>query len=56
MSEDTLKITVSYGPLDATFTGEWSQDGNTFTGGWRPNSGADPTVNVAYDISGHRLE
>lgn len=52
---DTLTITVSYGPLDATFTGSWREDG-TFGGGWRPNPGADETVNVAYDISGHRLE
>jgi Protein of unknown function (DUF1579) len=51
---DSLTIGVSHGPLDATFTGRWSEDG-TFAGGWRPNSGADETVNVPYDISGHRL-
>ena len=49
-----MTITVSYGPLDATFTGSWREDG-TFSGGWRPNPGADETVNVPYDISGHRL-
>jgi hypothetical protein len=54
VAEDTLKITVSYGPLDATFTGQWSKDGTTFGGGWRPNPGADETVNAAYDIEGHR--
>jgi Protein of unknown function (DUF1579) len=43
VGEDTLKITVSYGPLDATFTGTWSQDGKSFGGGWRPNPGADET-------------
>jgi Protein of unknown function (DUF1579) len=52
---DSVKITVSYGPLDATFTGHFAQDGQSFDGGWRPNPGADETVNVAYDIGGHRL-
>jgi Protein of unknown function (DUF1579) len=52
---DTVAITVSYGPLDSTFTGSWREDG-TFSGGWRPNPGADETVNVPYDIGGHRLE
>lgn len=52
---DSVTITVSYGPLDATFTGAWREDG-TFSGGWRPNPGADETVNVPYDIGGHRLE
>jgi Protein of unknown function (DUF1579) len=51
---DSVKISVSYGPLDATFTGAWSEDGETFSGGWRPNSGADETVNVPYDIGGRR--
>jgi Protein of unknown function (DUF1579) len=53
--EDAVTITVSYGQLDATFTGSWRQDG-TFSGGWRPNPGADETVNVPYDIGGGRLE
>jgi Protein of unknown function (DUF1579) len=52
---DTVTITVSYGELDATFTGSWHEDG-TFSGGWRPNPGAVETVNVPYDISGHRLD
>jgi hypothetical protein len=51
---DSVTITVSYGPLDATFTGSWREDG-TFSGGWRPNPGADETVNVPYDIGGHRV-
>ncbi len=50
-----VTITVTEGVLDATFTGEFSADGNRFSGGWRPNEGADPTVNVAYDVSGTRL-
>jgi hypothetical protein len=52
---DTLKISVSYGPLDATFTGRFSDDGQGFGGSWRPNPGADDTVNVPYDIGGRRL-
>jgi hypothetical protein len=52
--DDTVTITVSYPPLDATFTGSWSDEG--FSGGWRPNPGADETVNVAYDISGRRMD
>jgi Protein of unknown function (DUF1579) len=51
---DDVTITVSYGPLDSTFTGAWREDG-TFSGGWRPNPGADETVNVAYDIGGNRV-
>jgi hypothetical protein len=51
---DAVTITVSYGPLDATFTGSWREDG-TFSGGWRPNAGADESVNVPYDIGGRRL-
>jgi hypothetical protein len=52
---DAVTIAVSYGPLDATFTGSWRDDG-TFSGGWRPNPGADETVNVPYDIGGQRLD
>ena len=37
VGEDTLRISVSYGPLDATFEGTFSEDGESFAGGWRPN-------------------
>jgi hypothetical protein len=47
---EAVTITVSYAPLDATFTGSWRDDG-TFSGGWRPNPGADENVNVPYDIT-----
>jgi uncharacterized protein DUF1579 len=50
-----VTISVSHGPLDATFQGEFSEDGNSFSGGWRPNPGADETVNVPYDIAGTRV-
>jgi hypothetical protein len=51
-----LTIAVSYGPLDATFRGEFSADGETFSGGWRPNPGADETVNIPYDIAATRVK
>jgi uncharacterized protein DUF1579 len=54
--DDTVTISVSYGPLDATFTGAFSEDGQRFAGGWRPNPGAEETVNVPYDIAGHRVK
>jgi hypothetical protein len=55
VEEDTVRISVSYGPLGATFTGSFSEDGQRFSRGWRPNPGADETVNVPYDIGGRRL-
>jgi Protein of unknown function (DUF1579) len=54
LDADGLRISVSYGPLDATFTGRFDDDGRGFHGGWRPNPGADETVNVPYDIGGPR--
>ncbi|CRK56576.1 hypothetical protein [Alloactinosynnema sp. L-07] len=52
---DEVTITVNYGPLDATFTGRFTDGGNSFGGSWRPNPGADETVNVAYDVAGGRV-
>jgi hypothetical protein len=51
---EAVTISVSYGPMDATFHGRYHEDG-TFSGGWRPNPGADETVNVPYDIGGRRI-
>lgn len=56
MQDNTLTISVSYGSLNATFKGEFSKDGESFSGGWRPNPGADETVNVPYDIIATRIE
>jgi hypothetical protein len=53
---NNLTITVSYGPLNATFNGLFSEDGKSFSGGWRPNAGADEKINVPYDIGGTRIE
>jgi hypothetical protein len=55
MDGDIQRITVSYAGMDAKFEGTFSADGNSFTGGWRPNPGADPNINFAYDIGGTRL-
>src|SRR5262245_24811238 len=55
LREDTLTISVSYGPLDAKFTGEFRDGGETFSGGWRPHPGADQTINIAYDVMGTRV-
>lgn len=54
VGDDTLRISVSYGPMDAAFKGTFSEDGESFAGGWRPNPGADETINVPYDIGGRR--
>jgi hypothetical protein len=53
---DTLTISVAYDPINATFKGKFSQDGKRFSGGWRPNPGADETINVPYDIGGTRVK
>lgn len=49
---DELKITTDV--LGATFRGKWSDDGATFSGGWRPNEGREGPENVAYDVWGTR--
>lgn len=56
IGDDAVRISVSYGPLDATFNGKFGKDGESFSGGWRPNPGADETVNVPYDIGGTRMK
>jgi hypothetical protein len=56
LRDDILTISVSYGALDASFRGEFSDDGETFSGGWRPNPGADETINIPYDVTGTRVK
>jgi hypothetical protein len=51
-----LTITLSRGALNATFTGILSEDGQSFSGGWRPNPGADEKINVPYDIGATRVK
>ena len=55
LRDGTLTISVSYGPLDAHFSGEFSDDGESFSGGWRPSAGADETINIPYDVMGTRV-
>jgi hypothetical protein len=52
---DAVKISVTCGPPDATFTGRFDKDSEGFHGGWRPNPGADETINVPYDIGERRI-
>ncbi|WP_082089240.1 DUF1579 family protein [Methanosarcina horonobensis] len=40
----------------AKMTGKISEDGNTFSGGWRPNPGKESSGNVAYDFIGTRIK
>jgi hypothetical protein len=32
-----------------------SNDGRSYTGSWRPNPGADETVNPPYDLTGTKI-
>lgn len=52
---DDLTISIKSGPMDATFNGKFSSDGKSFTGGWRPNPGADEAINAPYDITVTRV-
>jgi hypothetical protein len=53
---DTLTISIKHGPMDAKFTAKFAPDGNSFSGGWRPNPGADETINAPYDVTATRLK
>jgi len=53
---DQWTISIKHGPMDAKFTGKFSADGKSFTGGWRPSPGADEKVNTAYDVQGTRAD
>ncbi|MGD9738741.1 MAG: DUF1579 family protein [Bauldia sp.] len=52
---DSITIAVKYGAMDAKFTGTFAADGRSFSGGWRPNPGADPAINAPYDITASRI-
>ena len=51
------EVTIKAEALNATFHGRWSEGGERFSGGWRPDPGHenDPG-NVAYDVSGGRVQ
>lgn len=48
-------ISIKRGAIDSSFKGKMSPDGNSFTGGWRPNPGADESANSSYDVKGTRI-
>ena len=52
---DDIVIAIKKPPMDATFKGKFSSDGQSWSGGWRPNSGADAEVNSPYDITCTRV-
>lgn len=53
---NTITISITKNPMDATFTGTFSPDGNSWSGGWRPNPGADKDINAPYDITATRIK
>ena len=53
---DDITISIKKPPMDATFKGKLADDGKSFSGGWRPNPGADETVNSSYDVTVTRVD
>ncbi len=52
LQDNVLKISMEV----AKFEGRFSEDGNTFSGGWRPIPGMEGPGNIPYDISGTRVK
>lgn len=52
---DDITISIRKPPMDATFTGKFAPDGESWSGGWRPNPGADEEMNAPYDITVTRV-
>jgi hypothetical protein len=48
---DVHENRVTHFGVGATYTGDISEDGNTITGGWRPDAGVDSTPGNAYDAT-----
>lgn len=46
---DVQGQTIIHSGLGARYTGTLSEDGNTLTGGWRPDDGTESTDGNAYD-------
>ena len=53
---DVQGNTVTHSGLGATYKGTISDDGNTITGGWRPDEGVEPTDGKAYDMTMYRVK
>ena len=52
LRDDVLEIST-----DASeFRGTFSEDGDSFSGGWRPKPGMEGPDNIPYDISGTRVK
>ena len=52
LQENVLKISMEV----AKFEGRFSEDGNTFSGSWRPIPSMEGPGNVPYDLSGTRVK
>jgi hypothetical protein len=52
---DDITISIHRDPMNATFTGKFSADRESFSGGWRPNPGADEVINAPYDLVATRV-
>jgi hypothetical protein len=52
LQDDVLRISTE----GSKFEGRFSEDGNTFSGGWRPVPGMEGPNNIPYDISGTRVK
>lgn len=53
---DDITISIGKPPMDATFTGRFAPDGRSWSGGWRPNPGADLEMNAPYDVTATRVK
>jgi hypothetical protein len=51
-----ITISIKYGKMNARFKGKFSSDGDSFSGGWRPNPGADKNINAPYDVTAKRIK
>ena len=52
LRDDVLRISTEA----SKFEGAFSEDGNTFSGGWRPIPGMEGPGNIPYDIGGTRTK
>lgn len=48
--------TIVHSGLGARFTGKFSNDGRTLSGGWRPEAGQKATAANAYEVTMTRLD
>ena len=52
LQDSVLKISTEA----STFEGTFNEEGDIFSGGWRPDPGKEGPGNVPYDISGTRVK